>query len=105
MASELDYLQRIKDAGVIRMSTDGLYPPQSELTVEGEFVVKNLVLLSAGLVVGATIDGERVVVTSPEVSQPTEVRFFFGGTAAPNLVNGVGLPASPFATETLRPTR
>lgn len=27
-----------------------------ELTVEGEFVVKNLVLLSAGLVVGSTVD-------------------------------------------------
>ncbi|NNF69545.1 MAG: hypothetical protein HKN01_07210, partial [Acidimicrobiia bacterium] len=26
-----------------------------KLTVEGEFVVKNLVLLSAGLVVGATV--------------------------------------------------
>ncbi len=31
-----------------------------ELTVEGEFVVKNLVLLSAGLVIGATIDRERL---------------------------------------------
>lgn len=35
---EPDYLQRILDAGVIRMSTDGLYPPQSELTPEGEYV-------------------------------------------------------------------
>ena len=31
-----------------------------ELTVEGEFVVKNLVLLSAGLVVGATIEREQL---------------------------------------------
>lgn len=31
-----------------------------ELTVEGEFVVKNLVLLSAGLVVGATVDRESL---------------------------------------------
>ena len=31
-----------------------------KLTVEGEFVVKNLVLLSAGLVVGATVDNERL---------------------------------------------
>ncbi len=31
-----------------------------KLTVEGEFVIKNLVLLSAGLVVGATIDNERL---------------------------------------------
>lgn len=31
-----------------------------QLTVEGEFVVKNLVLLSAGLVVGATIERETL---------------------------------------------
>jgi len=36
--AEPDMLARIQDAGVIRMSTDGLYPPQSELTVEGEYV-------------------------------------------------------------------
>jgi polar amino acid transport system substrate-binding protein len=33
-----DYLQRIMDAGTIRMSTDGLYPPQSELTPDGAYV-------------------------------------------------------------------
>jgi uncharacterized membrane protein YkgB len=31
------------------------------LTVEGEFVIKNLVLLSAGLVVGATADRRRAI--------------------------------------------
>ena len=35
-----------------------------KLTVEGEFVVKNLVLLSAGLVVGATVDDERLPTAS-----------------------------------------
>lgn len=35
-----------------------------KLTVEGEFVIKNLVLLSAGLVVGATVDGERLPLSS-----------------------------------------
>jgi len=38
VAQDADYLQRIKDAGVIRMSTDGLYPPQSELTPDGNYV-------------------------------------------------------------------
>ena len=33
-----------------------------KLTVEGEFVIKNLVLLAAGLVVGSTIDPARRVV-------------------------------------------
>jgi len=36
-AQDADYLQRIKDAGVIRMSTDPAYPPQSEW-VNGEIV-------------------------------------------------------------------
>ena len=37
VAQDADYLKRIQDAGVIRMSTDGLYPPQSELTPDGEY--------------------------------------------------------------------
>ncbi|HKZ90667.1 MAG TPA: transporter substrate-binding domain-containing protein [Candidatus Limnocylindrales bacterium] len=32
------HLARIIEAGVIRMSTDGLYPPQSELTPDGTYV-------------------------------------------------------------------
>jgi polar amino acid transport system substrate-binding protein len=35
--TEPDHLARILEAGVIRMSTDGLYPPQSELTPEGTY--------------------------------------------------------------------
>jgi polar amino acid transport system substrate-binding protein len=31
------HLARILEAGVIRMSTDGLYPPQSELTPDGSY--------------------------------------------------------------------
>ena len=42
-----------------------------KLSVEGEFVVKNLVLLSAGLVVGATVDDEHLRVPSePDVLVP-----------------------------------
>ena len=41
-----------------------------KLTVEGEFVVKNLVLLSAGLVVGATVDGERLPASDADVLVP-----------------------------------
>jgi polar amino acid transport system substrate-binding protein len=37
-AGGADHLARIIDAGAIRMSTDGLYPPQSELTPEGTYV-------------------------------------------------------------------
>lgn len=37
VAQDADHLQRILDAGVIRMSTDPQYPPQSELTPDGSF--------------------------------------------------------------------
>jgi len=37
VAQDADYLQRIQDGGVIRMSTDPAYPPQSEL-VDGQIV-------------------------------------------------------------------
>jgi sialate O-acetylesterase len=48
----------------------------------------------------ARVDGERVVVSSPNVPSPREVRY--GWSCNPvraNLVNAAGLPASPFATD------
>ncbi|MSR28950.1 MAG: hypothetical protein EXS03_05150 [Phycisphaerales bacterium] len=48
----------------------------------------------------AQIDGERVLVSSPAVAAPRAVRY--GWSSNPlraNLVNGAGLPASPFATD------
>jgi sialate O-acetylesterase len=47
----------------------------------------------------ATIDGETVVVTSPDVPKPVAVRFGWTDTSEPNLFNGAGLPASPFRTD------
>jgi uncharacterized membrane protein YkgB len=45
-----------------------------KLTVEGEFVIKNLVLLAAGLVVGATIEPRRAGSQEPRAkSQETRV--------------------------------
>lgn len=46
----------------------------------------------------ATIDGEAVIVSAPGLSDPKAVRFGWRSTAQPNLVNGEGLPASPFRT-------
>jgi putative oxidoreductase len=43
------------------------------LTVEGEFVIKNLVLLSAGMVVGATVRRREAVARSD--SSPSEATF------------------------------
>ena len=44
----------------------------------------------------AAIDGDSVVVSSPEVKQPAAVRFAWHRNAEPNLMNKEGLPARPF---------
>jgi sialate O-acetylesterase len=44
----------------------------------------------------ATIDNDTVVVGSEQVASPRHVRFGWHQLAEPNLVNGAGLPASPF---------
>lgn len=46
------------------------------------------------------IDGDRVVVSSPEVTEPFAVRYGWAqNPVGANLVNGAGLPASVFTTE------
>lgn len=49
----------------------------------------------------ARIDGDTVVLTSPEVERPVAVRYGFRGNAMglANLYNREGLPASPFRTD------
>jgi len=42
---------------------------------------------------------ETIVVRSANVKEPTAVRFAWSGIAQANLVNGAGLPASPFRTD------
>ncbi len=39
-------------------------------TLEGQYIIKNLVLISAGIVVGATVRGGRLTVESSEVKGP-----------------------------------
>lgn len=46
----------------------------------------------------AVIDGETVVVSSPQVPEPMAARFGWHQEAEPNLVNDAGLPALPFRT-------
>jgi sialate O-acetylesterase len=52
----------------------------------------------------ATIQGARVVVSSDAVVSPAAVRYGWADCPVANLFNGAGLPASPFSTDTLRPT-
>jgi hypothetical protein len=47
----------------------------------------------------ATIEGEAVLVSSPEVAAPVAVRYGWADNPPVNLVNGAGLPAVPFRTD------
>ncbi len=47
----------------------------------------------------AAIDGQTLVVRSPQVAKPVAVRFGWHQEAAPNLMNKEGLPASPFRSD------
>jgi sialate O-acetylesterase len=48
----------------------------------------------------AKVEGETVVVSSPEVVRPVAVRYAWGDYPdGANLYNGAGLPAAPFRTD------
>jgi len=47
----------------------------------------------------AEIDGDKILVSSPEVSQPVAVRYGWADFPVVNLWNKAGLPASPFRTD------
>ena len=48
----------------------------------------------------ARIEGDTVVVSSPSVPNPKEVRYAWQSNPAATLFNGAGLPAAPFRTDT-----
>ena len=52
----------------------------------------------------AVIRGTNVTVSSPEVPVPAAVRYGWANVPDVNLVNGAGLPASPFRTDSNSPT-
>ncbi|MDB6151552.1 MAG: hypothetical protein JWL90_5 [Chthoniobacteraceae bacterium] len=47
----------------------------------------------------AKIDGDRVVLSAPDVKEPVAVRYAWGNNPECNLINGAGLLASPFRTD------
>jgi len=51
----------------------------------------------------AELVGETVVLKSSEVDSPSHVRYAFTGKPSVNLINGAGLPAYPFRTDSLEP--
>ena len=50
----------------------------------------------------AGIDGDEIIVSSPEVEFPVAVRYAWADNPICNLYNGAGLPASPFRTDSWR---
>jgi len=46
----------------------------------------------------AVIDGDKLIVSSPEIKKPKYVRFAWDEKAQPNFINKEGLPALPFRT-------
>ena len=89
MAVELDTVRlKFKHADGLK-SSDGKQLTWFEIAGEDrKFVPAN-----------AEIDGDTVVVESSQVDSPVAVRFGWDQLAEPNLVNGAGLPASPFRTD------
>jgi len=47
----------------------------------------------------AAIEGKKVVVSSPAVKKPVAVRYGWADNPSATLMNGAGLPASPFRTD------
>ena len=47
----------------------------------------------------ATIENDKVIVYSPDIKNPVAVRYAWSEVPECNLVNGAGLPASPFRTD------
>ena len=52
----------------------------------------------------AQIVGRDVIVSHPDIPQPTAVRYGWASNPTGNLFNTAGLPASPFRTDTWEPT-
>jgi sialate O-acetylesterase len=48
----------------------------------------------------ARVEGDTVVISSPAINQPTAARYSWANAPDGNLVNGAGLPATPFRTDT-----
>ena len=47
----------------------------------------------------ARIEGDTVIVSSPSVLNPTQVRYAWQSNPTATLFNGAGLPATPFRTD------
>jgi sialate O-acetylesterase len=90
------FRQAVPDGSALRVWFDhakGLNAKGGELTgvevagKDGKFVPAK-----------AVIEGETILASSPDVSQPVAVRYGWAGNPQCDLFNGEGLPASPFTS-------
>ncbi len=95
------YKSMCVEGNSIRVSFDnvgsGLYSPDKGLTffeIAGEDGKYHQAI--------AEIDKNNIIVHSPEVKSPKNVRFGWTDTAIPNLFNEEGLPAASFCSETIK---
>ena len=60
-------------------------------------------IASSSRVGNAHIDGDTLIVRSPQVAKPVSVRYAWADNpVGGNLYNGAGLPAVPFRSDTAR---
>jgi sialate O-acetylesterase len=70
-------------------TTDGQAPAHFEMAADdGQFLPAD-----------ATINGDTIILTCPDIPDPAAVRYCWHETAIPNLVNSAGWPAYAFHTE------
>ena len=82
---------------------DNLNPAQRRAVEVKDGKLKRLALAGADkkwFWADAVIDGQTVVVSSPDVKVPVAVRYAWAENPICNLFNASDLPASPFRTDT-----
>ncbi|MGD0579592.1 MAG: sialate O-acetylesterase [Bryobacteraceae bacterium] len=87
------------EAGAIRLS---FQHTGGGLTVSSGSVPRGFAIAAADRKfhwADARLEGNEVVVSSPEVPAPVAVRYAWADNPDANLANGAGLPASPFRTD------
>ena len=76
--------------------------PGSGLAVRGEGVLTGFTIAGPDrhfVPADARIDGNTVIVSSPDVKDPVAVRYAWAGDPGCKLINTEGLPASPFRSD------
>ncbi len=108
LALNRDYGQKVVDSGPVfsSMSAQGntarlSFQNADGLKASGDKLLGFAISGADGIWkwADATIDGNQIVLSNPEVSAPVAVRYDWASNPIGNLYNGAGLPARPFRTD------